>query len=88
MKSITIHKLDETLARVLEERARREGVSINRLVKKLLRSALGLEKAPEPDHRDEFLDLFGTWSDRETADFHGRIEELERIEPQDWEESS
>jgi hypothetical protein len=88
MKSITIHKLDETLARVLEERARREGVSINQIVKRLLRSALGLEKAPEPDHREDFLDLFGTWSDRETEDFHGRIEELERIEPQDWEEGS
>jgi hypothetical protein len=77
MKSITIHKLDEALARVLEERARREGVSINRLVKRLLRSALGLEKEPEPDHRGDFLDLFGTWSER--------IEELETIEPQDWE---
>jgi plasmid stability protein len=85
MKSITIHKLDEALARVLEERARREGVSINRLVKRLLRSALGLEKEPEPDHRMEFLDLFGTWSDRETAEFNRRIEELETIEPQDWE---
>ena len=85
MKSITIHKLDEALARVLEERARREGVSINRLVKKLLRSALGLEKEPEPDHREDFLDLFGTWSDRETNEFHKRIEELETIEPQDWE---
>ena len=86
MKSITIHKLDEALARVLEERARREGVSINRLVKRLLRSALGLEKEPEPDHRRDFLDLFGTWSDRETTEFHKRIEELETIEPQDWEE--
>ena len=88
MKSITIHKLDETLATVQEERAKREGVSINQLVKKLLRSALGLEKAPEPDHREEFLDLFGTWSDRSTVDFHRRIEELERIEPQDWEDKS
>jgi hypothetical protein len=85
MKSITIHKLDEALARVLEERARREGVSINRLVKRLLRSALGLEKEPEPDHRMEFLDLFGTWSDSETAEFNRRLEELETIEPQDWE---
>ena len=88
MKSITIHKLDEALARELEERARREGLSINQMVKKLLRSALGLEKTLEPDHRDDFLDLFGTWSGRETGDFHGRIEELERIESQDWEEGS
>jgi len=85
MKSITIHKLDETLARVLEERARREGVSINRLVKRLLRSSLGLEKESEPDHREDFLDLFGTWSDRETDEFLKRIEELETIEPREWE---
>ncbi len=88
MKSITIHKLDEALARALEERARREGVSINRLVKRLLRSALCLEKASVPEHRDEFLDLFGTWSDRETEDLHKRIEDLERIEPQVWEGGS
>ena len=85
MKSITIHKLDDALAGVLEERARREGVSINRLVKKLLRSALGLEKEPEPDHKADFLDLFGTWSDRETTEFQKRIEELVVIEAQDWE---
>ena len=84
MKSITIHKLDENLSRVLEERARREGLSINKLVKKLLRSALGLEKVPEPDHRQEFLDMFGTWSDREAAEFEKSIEDLERIEPEDW----
>jgi hypothetical protein len=68
MKSITIHKLDEALARELEEQARREGMSINRLVKKLLRRALGLEKEPEPDHKEDFLDLFGTWSEREETD--------------------
>jgi plasmid stability protein len=86
MKSITIHKLDENLARVLEERAKREGLSINKMVKKLLRGALGLEKMPEADHSQEFLDVFGTWSGRETADFEKRIEDLERIEPKDWED--
>jgi len=80
--------MDENLSRLLEERARREGISINRLVKRLLRSALGLEKEPEPDHRAEFLDLFGTWPERKTADFHKRIEELETIEPQDWEDKT
>ena len=86
MKSITIHKLDETLSRMLEEKASREGISINRLVKKLLRSSLGLEKEQEPDHNADFLDLFGTWSDREATDFQKRIEELETVEPRDWEE--
>ena len=85
MKSITIHKLDDSLVRVLEERARREGVSMNRLVKSLLRAAVGLDKPPRTDHREEFLDLFGTWSEEEATRFDERIRELERIEPGDWE---
>ena len=67
------------------ERARREGVSMNRLVKSLLASAVGLDKPPETDHREDFLDLFGTWSEEEAARFHERIKDLERIEPGDWE---
>ena len=84
MKSITIHKLDDSLLRVLEERARREGVSMNRLVKCLLTSAVGLDRPPETDHREDFLDLFGTWSEEEDARCHERIKDLERIEPGDW----
>jgi plasmid stability protein len=85
MKSITIHKLDQDLARELEERARREGISMNRLAKRLLRGALGLDKQPQPEHRKDFVDLFGTWSDRDAAAFDQSIEQLERVEPQEWE---
>jgi hypothetical protein len=56
MKSITIHKLDEALARVLTEKARKEGLSISELVKRLLRAALGLSESIGASRWIEFCD--------------------------------
>ena len=84
MKSITIHKLDDDLAGELELKARREGVSINRLVKGLLRASLGLDKPASIDRRADFEDLFGGWSEEEEQRFKRRLEDLERIAPDEW----
>ena len=84
MKSITIHKLDEDLAGELEQHARREGVSINRMVKRLLRASLGLEKPAPVDRRADFEDLFGGWSEEEERRFKTRLADLERIAPDEW----
>ena len=43
MKSITIHGLDEHLDRTIRSLAEREGLSMNKTIKKVLRSALGLD---------------------------------------------
>jgi len=83
VKSITIHKLDDDLAGVLELHARREGVSINRLVNRLLRSSLGLEKPAAVDRRADFEDLFG-WSEEEEQRFKRRLADLEQIAPGEW----
>ena len=84
MKSITIHKLDDRIARLLEERARRDNTSLNQVIKGLLRSALGLDHQPLPDHRAEFEDLFGTWTREEAAAFDGRVADLGAIEADEW----
>ena len=84
MKSITLHKLDDDLAGELELLARREGVSINRLVKRLLRASLGLEKPAAIDRRADFEDLFGGWSEEEEQRFKRRLADLERIAPDEW----
>ena len=78
--------MDESLSRLLEERARKEGISINRLVKRLLRISVGLDKEPETDHREDFLDLFGVWTKEQGEKFHERIKDLEQIEPEEWED--
>ena len=84
MKSITIHKLDDDLVQCIEERARKENTSMNRIIKQLLRSALGLEKLPEVDNREQFLDLFGTWSPKEAEYFDLRVNDLEQIDMEEW----
>ncbi len=84
MKSITIHKIDDELSRMLSRKAHEAGTSLNRTVKSLLRSSLGLEARARVDHREEFLDQFGTWSDEEGAEFRDRVSELQQVDEGDW----
>ena len=84
MKSITIHKLDDDLAGELELHARREGVSINQLAKRLLRASLGLEKPAAVDRRADFEDLFGGWPEEEEQRFKRRLGDLEHVAPDEW----
>jgi hypothetical protein len=84
MKSITIHKLEPDLADRIEKQAKRDGVSLNQTIKSILRNALGLNKPPPVDHSEDFLDLFGSWSEEESAAVDARIREGRQIEPTDW----
>ena len=84
MKSITIHKLDDQVSRLLEERAKRQNMSLNQVIKGILRSALGLNEQTLPDYQGEFEDLFGTWSDEEAAAFEARVAELDVIDASEW----
>jgi hypothetical protein len=83
MKSMTIHNLGGALAGELKEEAAHEGVSLNRLVKKLLSERLGLS-AERRSHRGEFMDLFGTWSGEDKKSFAKRAGDFERIDREDW----
>lgn len=84
MKAITIHGLDETLATALQKRARHEGESMNRLVKRLLSEAVGMKLRPKGRYREEFAAFSGVWSGRERRDFERRNGEFERVNPEDW----
>ena len=57
---------------------------MNRVIKKLLRSALGLEKPPEIDNREQFLDLFSTWTTQDAVDFDLLVNDLEQIDMEEW----
>lgn len=85
MKSITIHKIEPDLATKLAQRAHSEGTSKNKLVKAILRSALGLSKAQPMDHSKDFEDLFGSWSKEERDSFEGRVDAARVVNPQEWE---
>ncbi|MBT4496149.1 MAG: antitoxin [Gemmatimonadetes bacterium] len=82
MKSITIHGMDDELDQLIRKKAAEEQKSLNKTIKGLLEEALGVR--PSKDHREEFSDLFGTWSTADRQQFEQATEDLRRVDPEDW----
>lgn len=82
MKSITLHKMDEELARTLSEEARRQGVSMNRKAQELLRERLNL--TPPADKAASFGKFCGRWTAAEANVFAKNTSDLRIIDPSDW----
>jgi len=83
MKSITIHGIDEETEKLIKKRAKSKDTSVNKVMKGLLAEALGTGKT-KPDNREEFLDLFGVWTEEERKQFSEAIKDLETVHPEDW----
>lgn len=84
MKSITIHDLDDSLDALIQEKAKEEGLSLNRTVKMLLRKALGLEPGGNGDRRAEFAEFSGVWSKADATEFERNTKDLRKVDPRDW----
>jgi hypothetical protein len=84
MKSITIHGLSTQLDRLIRKRAKNKGLSLNKTIKGLLAESLGLKRDPKSDNSEEFLDLFGIWNDSQKNEFFNQIEDLNKIDEEDW----
>ncbi len=84
MKSITIHGLEDRLSERIREKARQQGLSLNKTIKKLLAEALGVEEQAPRDRREQFLDLFGIWTKEEAEEFNKSLEETRKLDPEDW----
>ncbi len=83
MKSITIHNLDDTLEKRIKERAGKHGTSLNKTIQTLLKEALGLSKN-RPDHKSDFIDLFGIWTEKDAEEFRKETSSFNQIDKQDW----
>lgn len=83
MKSITVHGIDKETEKLIKERAKSGRTSVNKVVKELLAKALGIARDTK-DHRDEFLDLFGIWTDADEKLFTEAVKDLEAVHPEDW----
>lgn len=82
MKSLTIHNIETDLVSAIENLSKASGLSQNKVVKKLLRRALGMEgpKAPPQD----FSAFCGLWSNEEAEAFHEAVKSLEGIDKDPW----
>lgn len=84
MKSITIHKLEDRVVAVIERIANQEGSSLNKTIKRLLASAVGLGPEDKDKNQKEFSDLFGVWSEEEFKDFQKGTQDFAKTDPKDW----
>ncbi len=84
MPVMTLRGLNEEEARRLREEARREGISLNALLLRLIREAAGLAQRPWRVRHHDLDALAGTWTDEDADAFLAAIEEAERIDPDMW----
>lgn len=85
MKSITIHGIDEVLAKMLEHRAKEEKLSMNKTIKKILEEAMGVKSRSRETYRKDFEEFCGLWSDADYAVFEQNGGSLRKIDEEDWE---
>ncbi len=85
MPTMTLRGLKEEEAERLREEARREGVSLNAFLLRLVREGAGLARRPwHPRHHD-LDELAGTWTEEEAQAVLAALEETEQIDPGMWE---
>ncbi|MBI5193917.1 MAG: antitoxin [Nitrospirae bacterium] len=84
MSTITIRGIDETTARILKERAKKEGISVNAVLLKTLRESLGLQKKRRNIIHNDLDHLAGTWSEKDFAEFQKRIADFEILDEKMW----
>lgn len=81
VKSITIHGLDDVLNDLLREKAERDGTSLNKIIKALLRQSLGISKQQKKNNFSEFS---GIWTQEEFEEVEHSVKDFEKIDKQDW----
>ena len=86
MNQLTIRGFDEELASRIRELARREEISLNRAVLRLLRRGAGLgEGNRDADTVGDSLDhLIGTWTEDELSEMDRALEDLSRVDEAKW----
>ena len=84
MTDITIHGLEDPIDSLLRERARQQGISLNKAIKQILAESFGLTLDTKKNRHD-FEDLSGAWTSEDVAEFSRAAQDFSIVEPRDWE---
>ena len=84
MKSITIHNLDESLEYLIREKAKKQGMSLNKTIQLLLKQSFGINPRSSENHKDDFLPFFGVWSGKDVNEFTIKTESFNQIDESEW----
>lgn len=84
MSTMTLRGIDEQIAAALKERAQKENTSVNTVMLKMIKEALGLEKKKRNMLYDDLDHLAGTWSERDAAEFENAVAVFGTIDEDIW----
>ncbi|KKR30037.1 MAG: hypothetical protein UT63_C0108G0002 [Candidatus Gottesmanbacteria bacterium GW2011_GWC2_39_8] len=84
MSVMTVRGIDDTMAKVLKEKANQEGTSVNTVLLKTLRESLGLKKKKRTVVYNDLDHLAGTWSEKDFLEFQEKIADFETVDKKMW----
>lgn len=84
MSVVTVRGIDDTMAKVLKEKAKQEGTSVNTVLLKTLRESLGLKKKKRTVIYNDLDHLAGTWSGKDFLEFQEKIADFETVDKKIW----
>ncbi len=84
MKQITLRDLDESTSRAVRDLAEREGISLNKAVLRLLKSATAPRERPGKRIGHALDKYFRQWTRAESAAFRKAVAVFEQIDPEQW----
>lgn len=84
MSAITVRNLPPALARAVKEKARKEKLSLNKAVVRLLEEATGTGNGSRRVVHHDLDHLAGTWSEAEYREFMDALREQRQIDPEMW----
>lgn len=84
MNPITVRNLPPAVAKAVKEKARKEKLSLNKAIVRLLEEATGVDRGKERVIHHDLDHLAGTWSEREYEEFMSALREQRQIDPEMW----
>jgi antitoxin FitA-like protein len=81
--AITVRNLPPAVAKAVKDKARKERLSLNQAIVRLLEEATGEKRSKKVAHHD--LDhLAGKWSEEQYQQFMDALREQRQIDPEMW----
>ena len=84
MNAITVRNLPPAVAKAVKEKARKEKLSLNKAILRLLEEATGAAQGKKAAVHDDLDHLAGTWPAAEYRRFVDSLREQRQIDPDMW----
>lgn len=85
MKALTIRNIPPVVARLIRDRAKESGQSLNRVVISLLEECAGLKRSGQQQKTYHDLDaFFGTWEKKDAEQFLESLAEQRTVDEELW----